>query len=238
MVSCASTEKSPATAKPKPNLDGILSHEECGKQVLGCPSPLRRHKALRPEVAPLQPSPREEVLEKEEVPEPVVFMLTTKNTFLEFVPQDRSCSRRCQSSPPVLSRAVPSKSTSQATPQVQEPLVRSFTLYVGNLPYSTCKEDLQESFAGFGIENIVLPYDRAWGCGKGYAFVTLSKGTAADAIQALNGIRIGGRAVKVRVATGEAHSPTTGKCGGAGAAPSFASPVVAQLFHDWGQRRH
>jgi len=66
------------------------------------------------------------------------------------------------------------------------------SLYVGNLPYGTTEDELRELFAEFGpIEGVRVIE------GKGFAFVDLPEEKAADAIAALRGRDLGGRALRV-----------------------------------------
>lgn len=77
------------------------------------------------------------------------------------------------------------------------------TLFVGNLPYSTTEEELRSVFAQAGsVENISMPIDRATGRKRGFAFVDMSNDRDANvAMFRLNGSRLDGRAMTVRLAT-------------------------------------
>lgn len=76
-------------------------------------------------------------------------------------------------------------------------------LYVGNLPYSTTEQDLNDTFSQFGIVNdIKVIIDRDTGRSKGFAFVTFDNSDEADKALSLNGTDFNGRTLKVNVAKG------------------------------------
>lgn len=55
-------------------------------------------------------------------------------------------------------------------------------LYVGNLPYKTTDEDLQQLFAKAGpVENVRVMRDMATGRARGFAFVQMGTDEAAQA---------------------------------------------------------
>src|SRR5256885_12270251 len=68
-------------------------------------------------------------------------------------------------------------------------------LYVGNLPFTTTDEALQEIFAQAGsVQSAKIITDRDTGRSKGFGFVEMSSDQeAADAIQKFNGAEYGGR---------------------------------------------
>ena len=72
-------------------------------------------------------------------------------------------------------------------------------LYVGNLPFNTTDDSLQEMFAQVGsVSSAKVIMDRDTGRSKGFGFVEMSSDQeAADAIQKLNGQSLGGRAITV-----------------------------------------
>jgi cold-inducible RNA-binding protein len=72
-------------------------------------------------------------------------------------------------------------------------------LYVGNLPFSTTDDALQEIFAQAGsVQSAKVIMDRDTGRSKGFGFVEMSSDQeAADAIQKFNGVDYGGRAMTV-----------------------------------------
>ena len=69
-------------------------------------------------------------------------------------------------------------------------------LYVGNLPFSTTQEDLQQMFSDFGtVVRASLVTDRETGRSKGFGFVELaSKEEGNAAMSALNGQEVQGHA--------------------------------------------
>lgn len=75
-------------------------------------------------------------------------------------------------------------------------------IYVGNLPYSTSEEELQELFAAFGpVSSVNIIKDRETGNSKGFGFVEMDEDEAAEkAIQELDGSALSGRNIKVNQA--------------------------------------
>lgn len=76
-------------------------------------------------------------------------------------------------------------------------------LYVGNLPFSSTEEQLQEWFAQAGVtpSGVNLIRDRFTGQSRGFAFVEVSNDEDADrAINSLNGQNFGGRNLVVNEA--------------------------------------
>jgi len=74
-------------------------------------------------------------------------------------------------------------------------------IYVGNLPYSTEKEELEELFEEFGdVESVDIIVDRRSGRSRGYGFVSMTDESAAkEAVAALNGEELGGRNLRVDI---------------------------------------
>lgn len=75
-------------------------------------------------------------------------------------------------------------------------------LYVGNLPYSITEGDLESMFTEHGsVDSARLILDRASGRSKGFGFVEMSSDEEAEnAISALNGKELDGRAIVVNEA--------------------------------------
>jgi RNA recognition motif-containing protein len=74
-------------------------------------------------------------------------------------------------------------------------------IYVGNLPFSSSENEIQELFAQHGtVESVSLVADRDTGRPRGFGFVEMSHADASRAIQNLNGKEIGGRALRVNEA--------------------------------------
>jgi len=86
-------------------------------------------------------------------------------------------------------------------------------LYVGNFPYSVDETQLRGIFAQYGdISDLKLIMDRDTGRPKGFGFITFATQAAADEALEQNGKDLGGRPLKVNIAT---DKPRTG-CGGGG----------------------
>lgn len=75
-------------------------------------------------------------------------------------------------------------------------------IYVGNLPFTATSESLSEVFSRFGdVSSSKIIMDRETGRSKGFGFVEMNDGEAADsAISQLNGSDLGGRALTVNEA--------------------------------------
>jgi len=91
-------------------------------------------------------------------------------------------------------------------------------LYVGNLPFNTTENELQELFSQAGaVQEVTLMQDRFTGKSRGFAFVTSSDEEAQNAISKLNGHSIEGRSLTVNEARPrEARPPGGGGRGGYG----------------------
>jgi RNA recognition motif-containing protein len=86
-------------------------------------------------------------------------------------------------------------------------------LYVGNLPFETGENELQELFARAGsVESVNVVRDQATGRARGFAFVEMSTDDEAQtAIRELNAFQVGGRNLTVNEAR-----PKTPRSGGFG----------------------
>ena len=75
-------------------------------------------------------------------------------------------------------------------------------IYIGNLPFTSTEDDLKDVFGRHGtVASVSLITDRETGRPRGFAFVEMEDSTAAsDAIRALDGSDLGGRAIKVNEA--------------------------------------
>ncbi len=75
-------------------------------------------------------------------------------------------------------------------------------LFVGNLPYSSTDQDLQQLFARCGVVSsarVITDFDT--GRSKGYGFVEMATGEEAEkAIRELNNSTLGGRTIVVNEA--------------------------------------
>lgn len=78
----------------------------------------------------------------------------------------------------------------------------SINLYVGNLPYHTSENDLNDLFATYGeVQSAKIIMDRDTGRSKGFGFVEMSsRSEGEEAISALNGKDMDGRQIKVNEA--------------------------------------
>ena len=86
-------------------------------------------------------------------------------------------------------------------------------LYVGNLPYETGEQDLQDLFGTAGsVETVSIMRDMATGRARGFAFVEMSTDAdAQNAIAKINDRQVGGRNLTVNEAR-----PRTERSGGGG----------------------
>ena len=81
-------------------------------------------------------------------------------------------------------------------------------IYVGNLPFSASEDDVRSLFTEYGsVEDVSLVSDRETGRPRGFGFVEMDDAAALEAIQALNGKDIGGRALKVNEAQAREPRP-------------------------------
>jgi cold-inducible RNA-binding protein len=85
-------------------------------------------------------------------------------------------------------------------------------LFVGNLSFNTTENDLQDTFAAHGtVLEANLMMDRESGRARGFGFVTMSTPEEAqNAITALNGSSMDGRALTVNVAKPREARPSSG----------------------------
>ena len=88
-------------------------------------------------------------------------------------------------------------------------------LYVGNLPFTSTEEELRTLFGRHGsVDSVNVITDRETGQARGFAFVEMSEpSAAADAIKALDGTQLGGRALKVNEAQAKQRSDGGGSSG-------------------------
>jgi cold-inducible RNA-binding protein len=75
-------------------------------------------------------------------------------------------------------------------------------LFVGNLSFQTTQEDLLNAFSRYGaVESVNLLTDRMTGQSRGFGFVEMTdRSEAQNAINALNGAELNGRAMNVNEA--------------------------------------
>lgn len=86
-------------------------------------------------------------------------------------------------------------------------------LYVGNLPYQTTEEELEQFFAQAGaVETVRVMRDQATGRARGFAFVEMaSEADAQNAVDTLHDRPFGGRNLTVNEAR-----PQPARSGGGG----------------------
>jgi RNA recognition motif-containing protein len=94
----------------------------------------------------------------------------------------------------------------------------SIKLYVGNLSYDTNNDTLAQLFEPYGtVESASIISDRDTGRSKGFGFVEMSsKKEGEDAISALNGKEVSGRALTVNEARPREERGGGGYGGGGG----------------------
>ena len=87
-------------------------------------------------------------------------------------------------------------------------------IFVGNLNFQTTADDLRAAFSPYGtIDNVNVITDRDTGQPRGFAFVEMAnRNEAEQAISALNGTELNGRALNVN----EARPKPQGGGGGGG----------------------
>ncbi len=75
-------------------------------------------------------------------------------------------------------------------------------LFIGNLPFTTTEQELEEVFAPYGdMEDIKVIIDRETGRSRGFAFVTYTTIESALAAIAADGQNVAGRCIRVNIAT-------------------------------------
>ena len=89
----------------------------------------------------------------------------------------------------------------------------STKLYVGNVPFSTTSQDLQNLFAQQGtVESVELISDKFTGRSRGFAFVTMATPEEGQkAIESLNGFAMEGRNLTVNEARPKEDRPPRGE---------------------------
>lgn len=98
-----------------------------------------------------------------------------------------------------VNKAAPRGSRVERSPRSFEP---SFRIYVGNLPWQVDDARLEQVFSEHGkVVDARVVYDRETGRSRGFGFVTMATQTELDdAIAALDGQSLDGRALRVNVA--------------------------------------
>ncbi len=82
-------------------------------------------------------------------------------------------------------------------------------IFVGNLSYQTQDADLEQAFSRYGaVESATVVTDRFSGRSKGFGFVEMADNAEAQqAITALNGTQLDGRALTVNEARPREERP-------------------------------
>ena len=83
-------------------------------------------------------------------------------------------------------------------------------LFIGNLSFQTTESELRALFEPFGpITRVHIAMDRETGRARGFAFVEMADDSgAANAVTALNGKEVGGRALRVNEAVPKSDRPS------------------------------
>jgi cold-inducible RNA-binding protein len=99
-------------------------------------------------------------------------------------------------------------------PEQSKPKDIMKNIFVGNLDFGATEASIRELFETHGtVERVNVVTDRDTGRSRGFAFVEMTDAAQADqAIAALNGNEVGGRALNVN----EARPKTAGGGGGGG----------------------
>lgn len=75
------------------------------------------------------------------------------------------------------------------------------SIYVGNIPFSASEDDLNNLFGQYGeVISVKFINDRETGRFRGFGFVEMEDAAAKQAIDALNGKEMNGRALRVNEA--------------------------------------
>lgn len=95
-------------------------------------------------------------------------------------------------------------------------------LFVGNLAFSTTKEELEQVFSAHGaVLEVKIPIDRDTGRVRGFAFVTFESQQDAEKALVLDGTDLNGRAIRVNVAQ---EKKTDGGARSGGGRPGGGAP--------------
>jgi RNA recognition motif-containing protein len=90
-------------------------------------------------------------------------------------------------------------------------------IYVGNIPYTMREDQLADLFRQYGdVKTAKVVIDKASGRSKGFGFVEMDDSAANDAISALNGSEVDGRALRVSEARPREEGGSGGGFGGGG----------------------
>jgi RNA recognition motif-containing protein len=91
-------------------------------------------------------------------------------------------------------------------------------IFVGNLSFNTSEQDIRSLFEAYGtVDRVSVVTDRDTGQPRGFAFVEMSNNSEGDqAIAAINGHEVGGRALNVNEARPKGEGGGGGRGGGGG----------------------
>ena len=91
-------------------------------------------------------------------------------------------------------------------------------IFVGNLSFNTSEQDIRSLFEAYGaVDRVSVVTDRDTGQPRGFAFVEMSNNAEGDqAIAAINGHEVGGRALNVNEARPKGEGGGGGRGGGGG----------------------
>jgi len=96
-------------------------------------------------------------------------------------------------------------------------------LYVGNLPFATTAQEIEDLFAATGaVSSVEMIFDKFTGRPRGFAFVSMA--TPEDArkvVEKFNGTELGGRNLTVNEARAREESPARAFAGGNDSRPGF-----------------
>jgi RNA recognition motif-containing protein len=82
------------------------------------------------------------------------------------------------------------------------------SIYVGNLPFSATVDQVRDLFAQYGdVASVKFINDRDTGRFRGFGFVEMEDDDAKKAIEALNGMDMGGRSLRINEAQERAPRP-------------------------------
>ena len=75
------------------------------------------------------------------------------------------------------------------------------SIYVGNIPFSATEDDLHNMFGQYGeVYSVKFIMDRETGRFRGFGFVEMDDAAAKQAVDALNGKEMNGRALRINEA--------------------------------------
>jgi len=97
-------------------------------------------------------------------------------------------------------------------PSLNERLIMSTKIFVGNLPFSVTDASLRSNFGEFGkVSSAKVMMDRDTNKSKGFGFVEMGSAEIAQAaIDGLNGMSVDGRAISVSLARPREDRATPG----------------------------